>query len=62
MPFVKIDREQEHREFEELIKDPAAKSAFEEFEREYTFKQKLVQVRKANNNTQQETQEKTDLP
>jgi len=46
MPFVKIDREQEQREFEELIKDPAVKSALEKFEREYAFRQKLAQVKK----------------
>ena len=55
MPFVKIDREQELREFEELIKDPVAKGALEEFEREYAFRRKLAQVRKGNSSTQQKT-------
>ena len=62
MPFVKIDREQEQREFEELLKNPAAKSALEDFEHEYAFRQKLAQARKMNNVSQQDIQERTGLP
>ena len=62
MPFVKADPEQEQREFEELLKDPAAKSAYKDFEREYAFRQKLAEARKANNITQQEIQNRTGLP
>ena len=58
MPFVKINQEQEQKEFEELIKDPAAKSAFDDFEREYVFRQKLAQVRKEDNSTQQKLNKK----
>jgi len=45
-----------------LLKDPEAKNSLEEFEREYAFRQKLAQARKANNITQQEIQDKTGLP
>jgi len=62
MPFVKVDPEQERRELEELLKDPVAKSAYEEFEREYAFRQKLAEARKKNNITQKEIQCKTGLP
>jgi len=62
MPFVKMDQEQEQMEFIELIKDPVAKSALEEFEREYAFRQKLAQARKMNNVSQQDIQERTGLP
>ena len=51
MPLVKVDPVQEQREFEELLKDPEAQKAYEEFEREYTFRQKLAAIRKANNIT-----------
>ena len=54
MPFVKVDPIQEQREFEEFLKDPEAKKAYEEFEREYAFRQKLSEIRKANSITQQE--------
>jgi hypothetical protein len=47
MPFKRIDLEQEQREFDELLQDPAAKRAYEEFEREYAFRQKLAEARKA---------------
>ena len=60
MPFVKINQEQEQKEFEALIKDPAAKSTFEEFEREYAFRQKLTQARKINNITKQEKNRLTE--
>jgi len=62
MPFVKVDPKQEQREFEELLKDPEAKSAFDEFEREYAFRRKLAEARKANSITQQEIQSITGLP
>jgi DNA-binding XRE family transcriptional regulator len=62
MPFVKVDPEQEQREFENLLEDPDAKQAFEEFEREYAFRQKLASARKAKNITQQDIQDKTGLP
>ena len=54
--------ENEKKEFEELLKNPEAKKAYEEFEREYAFRQKLAQARKANNITQQEIQRRTGLP
>jgi len=62
MPFKKADPEQEQREFEELLKDPIAKRAFEEFEHEYAFRKKLAEARKAKNITQKEIQNKTGLP
>ena len=62
MPLVKVDPVQEQREFEELLKDPEAQKAYEEFEREYAFRQKLAAIRKASNITQQEIKEKTGLP
>ena len=62
MSFIRIDPEQEQREFEELLKDPEAKSAFDEFEIEYAFRRKLSEARKAKNITQQEIQNMTGLP
>jgi DNA-binding XRE family transcriptional regulator len=62
MPFIKVDPEQELMEFEELLKDPDAKSAYDEFEREFIFRQKLAEARKINNITQQEIQKRTGLP
>ena len=62
MPFVNVDSEQEQREFAELLNDPEAKNAYDEFEREYAFRQKLAAVRRANNITQQEIQNRTGLP
>jgi len=62
MPFIKVDTEQEQREFEELLKDPEAQAAYEEFEREYAFRQKLAAARRNQNITQQEIQSKTGLP
>jgi len=54
MPFTEVDIKQEQKEFEELLKSPVAQKAYEEFEREYEFRQKLAEVRKANKTTQQE--------
>lgn len=62
MPFVKVDKEKEQTEFEELLKDPESKKAYEEFERDYSFRQKLAVARKANNITQQDIQIITGLP
>jgi len=62
MPFIAVDPEQEKKEFEELLKDPVAKSAYEDFEREYIFRQKLAEARKSRNITQKEIQSKTGLP
>ena len=62
MPFVKVDIEQEQAEFEELLKNSEAKKAYEEFEREYLFRQKLATARKANNITQHDIQILTGLP
>ncbi|MCL2628694.1 MAG: helix-turn-helix transcriptional regulator [Oscillospiraceae bacterium] len=62
MPFVKVDPQQEQKEFEELLKDPVAKKAYEEFEREYTFRQKLAEARKQKSITQKEIQKRTGLP
>ena len=39
MPFKEVDPMEEQREFEELLKDPEAKKAYEEFELEYTLRQ-----------------------
>jgi len=62
MPFREVDPAEEQREFEELLKDPEAKKAYEEFEIEYAFRRKLAEARKANNITQQEIHNKTGLP
>jgi len=62
MPFKQVDHLQEQREFQELLKDPVARRAHEEFEREYEFRQKLAAARKAKSITQQEIQNKTGLP
>ena len=62
MPFKQVDPIEEQQEFEELLKDPEAKKAYEEFEREYAFRQKLSRARKTKNITQQEIQNKTGLP
>ena len=62
MPFVKVDPVQEQLEFEILLQNPEAKTAYEEFEHEYAFRQKLAAARKANNITQREIQKKTGLP
>ena len=62
MPFARVDPNQEKTEFEELLKDPAAKNAYEEFEREYAFRQKLAEARKTKEITQQEIQKMTGLP
>jgi DNA-binding XRE family transcriptional regulator len=62
MPFSEIDPVQEQREFDELLLIPEAKKAYDEFEREYLFRQKLAAARKANLITQQEIQSKTGLP
>ena len=62
MPFKQVDIAQEQKEFNELLQNPDAKKAFEEFEREYAFRQKLAVARRANNITQQEIHYKTGLP
>lgn len=62
MPFKQVDINEEQREFEELLKNPEAKEAYSEFEREYAFRQKLAEARKDNNITQQEIYHKTGLP
>jgi DNA-binding XRE family transcriptional regulator len=62
MPFVAVDPLQEQKEFEELLRDPIAKRAYDDFEREYAFRQKLAEARKAKNITQKEIQNKTGLP
>ena len=62
MPFVRVDPEQEQRNFEELLTNQVAKNAYAEFEREYAFRQKLAEARRANNITQQEIQNITGLP
>jgi len=62
MPFIKVNAEQEQREFDELLKDPVAQAAYEEFEREYAFRQKLAAARRNQNITQQEIQSRTGLP
>ena len=62
MPFKKVNPIEEQWEFEELLKDPEAQKAYEEFEREYIFRQKLAEVRKSQNITQQDVYNKTGLP
>ena len=62
MPFVKVDPKQEKQEFEELLKDPEAKKAYDEFKREYAFRQKMAEARKARNITQKEICRITGLP
>jgi len=62
MPFIRIDPEQEKNEFENIMKDPENKKAYDEFEREYLFRQKLAELRKTKNITQQDIQIKTGLP
>ena len=53
---------QEKKELNDLLNNPEAKKAYDDFEREYAFRQKLAQFRKANNITQQEIQKRTGLP
>ena len=62
MPFIKVDPVQEQKEFEKLLDEPLARAAYEEFEREYAFRIKLAEARKANNITQQDIQNITGLP
>jgi DNA-binding XRE family transcriptional regulator len=62
MPFIKVDMEEEQRELEELLKDPVAKEAYDQFEREYNFRMRLAEARKANKITQQEIKNLTGLP
>jgi len=62
MPFKLVDVEQEQKEFEELLNNPIAKKAFDDFSREYAFRQKLAEARKAGNITQREIQNITGLP
>ena len=62
MPSIKVNVKQEQKEFEELLKDPVAKKAYEEFEREYEFRQKLTEARKMKCITQKEIQNRTGLP
>ena len=42
MPFIKIDVEEEQKEFEELLKNPEAKGAYDKFENEYTFRKGIA--------------------
>ena len=62
MSFVEVDPKQEEKEFTELLKDPVAKRAYEDFEREYVFRQKLAEARKMRSITQKEIQKRTGLP
>ena len=62
MPFQKADMEQEMLELLELLNDPEAKKAHDEFEREYAFRIKLADARRARNITQKEIGEKSGLP
>jgi DNA-binding XRE family transcriptional regulator len=62
MPMVKVNPKQEQRELDELLQDPEAKSAYEEFEREYAFRQKLAEARRNNHITQREIHKITGLP
>jgi len=62
MPFRQVDIEQEQKEFEELLTNPEAKKAYDDFEMEYAFRQKLAEARKLNNITQQEIHRITGLP
>lgn len=47
MPFIQVDAEQEQKEFEGLLKNPEAKKAYDEFEREYSLRLKLARVIKS---------------
>ena len=62
MPFKRVDAVQEQRELEDLLKIPEAKKAYDEFTREYEFRQKLAAARKAKRITQQEIKNMTGLP
>ena len=62
MPFIEVDPVQEQKEFEALLKNPIAQKAYDDFEREYAFRQRLAEIRKSRNITQKEIQEKTGLP
>ena len=62
MTTRKVNPEEEKREFYELLKNPEAKKAYDEFEREFNFRCKLVQARKANKVTQKEIHKKTGIP
>lgn len=62
MPFREVDIEKEQQELDDLLKNPTAKKVYDEFEREYEFRKKLTEARKANNITQKELQMKTGLP
>jgi len=62
MPFKKVNPKEERRAFEELLNDPEAQKAYEEFEREYAFRQRLAEARKIQNITQQDIYKKTKLP
>jgi DNA-binding XRE family transcriptional regulator len=62
MPFKRVDTAKEQRELDELLKRPEAKNAYDEFTREYEFRQKLAAARKTKKMTQQEIQNITGLP
>jgi len=62
MPFRLVDVAKEQMEFEELLKDPEAQKAYDEFTREYEFRQKLAKARKAKSITQHDLQAMTGLP
>ena len=46
MPFVKSNPEQEEKIFEELMEDPEVKQHIAELDKEFEFRQRLVQARK----------------
>ena len=63
MPFIKVNPEDELKEFRILLdSDPAAQKAYDDFEREYAFRQKLAEARKFNKITQKELHNLTGLP
>jgi hypothetical protein len=62
MPFIKADKIQEQKDFEKLLDNPAAKTAYDEFEREYNHNRKLVAARKDVNITRQEVHIKMGFP
>ncbi|MCL2086019.1 MAG: helix-turn-helix domain-containing protein [Oscillospiraceae bacterium] len=63
MPFIKVNPEEELKELNALLdSDPVARKAYDEFEREYAFRQKLAEARKSNKVTQKELHNITGLP
>ena len=54
MPFIKVDMIKEQQEFEELLKNPEAQAAYEQFEAECKLRRELAEARKKMSMTQAE--------